>query len=141
VPTRRVCPEGDGYKWCPDCRRCVPLAEFNRGQDYCKPHQLVRVSAARAKALATSEEARAKKRAADARYRERHKGQHAAYMRTWKRRNADKVAAWYARWAEQNPDKRRATQEAWRERRKLRAAAYRFKTDYAPRPEYDPGDE
>lgn len=141
MPPRRVCPEGDGYRWCPDCGRCKPLAEFGRGQDYCKPHQLARVSAARAKALATSEEARAKKRAADARYRERHKGQRTEYMRTWKRRNADKVAAWYARWAEQNPNKRRATQEAWRERRKLRAAAYRFKVDHAPRPEYDPGDD
>lgn len=141
MPPRRVCPEGDGYKWCPDCGHCKPLAEFDKGQDYCKPHMRARKSASRAKALATSEAARAKKRMADKRYREAHREQRVAAATAWKRRNPDKVAAWYARWAASNPEKRRASQDAYRARQRLRAERYRFKVDRAPRPEYDPRDE
>lgn len=141
MPPRRHCPEGEGYKWCPDCGHCKPLDAFNRGQDYCREHQAARVSAARARALATNPEARAKKRAADKRYRESHAAERAAYMRTWKRLNAPKVALWYARWAAANPEKRRASQQAYVERRRLRPERYRFKIDHAPRPEYDPRDE
>lgn len=137
MPPRRICPEGDGWKWCPDCGHCKPLAEFNKEQDYCRPHQLARTSASRARALASSPEARAKKRAADKRYREAHAAERAAYLKVWKRQNAPKVAAWYARWAAQNPEKRRASQRAYVERQRLRPERYRFKTDFAPRREYD----
>lgn len=91
--------------------------------------------------LATSEEARRKKRAADARYRERHVAERAAYLKAWKKRNAQKVAQWYARWVKANPEKRQISRDAWRERRTLRADRYRFKVDQAPRSEYDPRDE
>lgn len=140
MPPRRPCAEGPDWKWCPDCGRCQPPAQWNAGQSYCKAHQLARASAARAKLLAASETARLRKRAADARYRAAHAAERAASTRDWKRRNPDKVAAWYARWAAENPERRRASQEAYRERRRIRAAAYRFKADHAPRPEYDPRD-
>lgn len=145
MPPRRICP--DGERWCPDCARerygagCVPLDEFRGEQHYCKRHELARKRASRAQSLAASEEARAKKRAHDRRYRERHKDQRQAYLVEWKRRHAEKVASWYARWAKANPEKRRESQEAWRRRRSERPDAYRFKVDHAPRPEYDPGDD
>lgn len=139
MPPRRSCPEGDGWRYCPDCGRCVPATDFAR--DYCKAHQYARSASSRARSLATSEAARAKKRAADKRYRERHKDERNAASRGWKQRNPLKVQAWYAAWVRRNPELRRRSQEAYRERRRLRAERYRFKVDAAPRPEYDPRDE
>lgn len=145
MPPPRHCP--DDERWCPDCARerggsgCTPLPDFNQGQDYCRRHMLARKNASRAKTLATSEEARAKKRAADKRYRERHATERATYLQTWKKRNSQKVAQWYARWVAANPEKRRESQDAWRQRRSLRGETYRQKVDHAPRPEYDPRDE
>jgi hypothetical protein len=145
VPPKRPCP--DGERWCPDCARerggsgCTPLTEFGANKKFCRRHLQARKIASRAKMLATSEEARRKKRAADKRYRDRHVVERADYLKGWKKRNPEKVAAWYARWVKANPEKRQASRDAWRNRQTLRADRYRFKTDYAPRPEYDPRDE
>lgn len=123
MPPRRPCPEGDGYKYCPDCGHCKPLSEFSRSASYCKAHQSARVTAAKAReAQRHPDRVRERKRAADRRYRETHKDQRTAYMREWKRRNPLKHATWNARWEKRNPEKRRAIVERYRARRGLRPA-------------------
>ena len=37
-----VCPQGDSYRWCPDCKECRPKSEFSPSASYCRMHQLVR---------------------------------------------------------------------------------------------------
>lgn len=142
MPPKKVCPEGEGWKWCPDCGHCRPLADFNQNQAYCREHQAARKAASIAAALARNPEAyRESVRAAHARYRERHQEKRNAVTNAWKRRNHHKVSAWYSRWAAANPEKRRASQQAYRDRKRLRPETYRFKVDQAPRPEYDPRDD
>jgi hypothetical protein len=119
MPPKVPCPEGDGWKFCPDCGFCKPLAAFSPGASYCKPHAAARAHASRRKALANPESPmRQAKRAADARYRERHAEQRLENARDWKRRNPIKVRAWYKDWVARNPEKRRVSQAAYRARQR-----------------------